>query len=145
MNDAIVSPSPERFAEWRKLYCDYAAFYRSPPPDFDVVWEWLNGGVLRGIAAANDRGALCGIAHWSKIPRPLQAKPLAYLHDLFVAPAARGSGIGERLVRDISRVACAEGCDILRWATAADNARAMRLYDRIATKTAWVIYEQKTG
>jgi hypothetical protein len=29
----------------------------------------------------------------------------------------------------------------VRWITAADNATAQRLYDRVATKTAWVTYD----
>jgi hypothetical protein len=36
----------------------------------------------------------------------------------------------------------AAGCGgSLRWITAADNERAQRAYERVATRTSWVTYE----
>ncbi|MGI9297256.1 MAG: GNAT family N-acetyltransferase [Gammaproteobacteria bacterium] len=140
----ITPPSPRLRAEWRDLYFGYAAFYRTPPPDFDIVWKWLAEGALRGLGAADETGALRGIAHWEKILRPLHSRHLAYLHDLFVAPEMRGRGVGRQLILAAADAAKAEGCATMRWATAADNRAAMRLYDRVADKTSWVIYERKS-
>lgn len=141
----IVAPSLRYRAEWRALYFAYAEFYKTSPPDFDIVWKWLTDGALRGLGAADDSGALCGIAHWEKMLRPLHAKPLAYLHDLFVTPPSRGKGIARALIVAAGEESRAAECTTMRWATAADNHTAMRLYDSVAVKTSWVIYERNAG
>ena len=142
---AFAIPSPPLREQWSELYREYAAFYKAPPPDFAIVWQWLLNGELSGVAAEDDSGRLCGIAHWQIILRPLHCKRMCYLHDLFVAPQMRGGGIGEQLILTASESAKAAGCELIRWATAADNCKAMRLYDRIAEKTSWILYERKTG
>ena len=75
--------------------------------------------------------------------RPLSGGRRAYLHDLFVAPSVRGGGVGGLLVAAVADAARAADCATLRWATAADNTGAARLYDKIAEKTSWVVYDKK--
>ena len=82
------------------------------------------------------------LSHWEMILRPLHAKPLAYLHDLFVSPPHRRRGIGKQLIRAVVAAAAKEDCKTLRWATAANNVVARQLYDRIAKQTSWIIYER---
>lgn len=136
--------SPRHEDEWRELYAAYARFYQTSlsADAAGRVWEWIGQGQLRGLGVENEQGALQGIAHWAVILRPLRAQPMAYLHDLFVTPDARGQGAARALIHAASRQAKEEGCSTMRWATAADNETAMRLYDRIAQKTQWVIYER---
>ena len=143
----IVPLSAAHFDQWQELYAGYAEFYKTPLPTktMETVWQWLNENKLRGLCAEKEDNALAGIAHWAPVLRPLHGAPLGYLHDLFVIPQARGAGVGAQLVAAAARDAHKEGCAVLRWATAADNQTAMRLYDRIAKKTKWVIYEQDAG
>lgn len=132
------------FAQWRRLFLGYAAFYKTEAGE-DVVrraWEWIVGGRIAGIAAQSGDGSLLGFAHLEVILRPLRGAPMGYLHDLFVDPAARGAGIGRMLVEEAGRRARERGCSTMRWATAPDNVAARRLYDRLSEKTAWVIYER---
>jgi hypothetical protein len=35
----------------------------------------------------------------------------------------------------------AEGWEVVRWITAADNARARGAYERVSTRTEWVTYQ----
>jgi GNAT superfamily N-acetyltransferase len=52
-----------------------------------------------------------------------------YLEDLFLAPAARGQGIGRALIDDLIALARAKGWHRLYWHTDEDNATARKLYD----------------
>lgn len=55
---------------------------------------------------------------------------VARLYSLIVAPAARGLGLGLRLLDDTERVARARGCNRLRLEVRADNVAAIALYRR---------------
>jgi uncharacterized pyridoxal phosphate-containing UPF0001 family protein len=46
-----------------------------------------------------------------------------------------------RLLEAIAAHARAHGGGTVRWITAADNERAQRVYDRLATRATWVTYE----
>ena len=49
------------------------------------------------------------------------------------------------LLEAVADHAAANGGGTLRWITAADNERAQRVYDRLATHTTWVTYERETS
>ena len=55
-------------------------------------------------------------------------KPGLYLEDLFVRPAARGLGIGKRLLVWLARTALERGCARLDWAVLDWNAPALGFY-----------------
>ena len=55
----------------------------------------------------------------------------AELYGMWVAPAARGSGLGENLVREVIGWAAEQGHERLRLWVADDNARAMRFYEKL--------------
>jgi GNAT superfamily N-acetyltransferase len=63
------------------------------------------------------------------------------MNDLFVAPAARGQGVGDALIARCLEYTRERGAGKLAWQTAPDNAVAQRLYDRVgATREQWVDY-----
>ena len=71
--------------------------------------------------------------------------PLAVMNDLFVAPAARGSGVADALVAACRERAAARGCAALEWQTALDNHRAQAVYDRVGgERSQWLTYELPT-
>ena len=47
------------------------------------------------------------------------------------------------LLRAARERAAAEGANVVRWITAADNTTARSLYDQVATATSWVTYDMK--
>ena len=53
-----------------------------------------------------------------------------YLEDLFVAPGARGKGLGRALIDDLIGLARAKGWGRVYWHTRIDNAKARALYDQ---------------
>jgi GNAT superfamily N-acetyltransferase len=52
-----------------------------------------------------------------------------YLEDLFVAPEARGKGLGRALINDLMEIGRASGWHRLYWHTDHDNETARKLYD----------------
>jgi ribosomal protein S18 acetylase RimI-like enzyme len=63
------------------------------------------------------------------------------MNDLFVAPAARGSGAAEALIL-ACRDRCRErGARQLSWQTAKDNLRAQAVYERVGgVREEWLDY-----
>ena len=144
-SDVDIRPIDEALKpDWRRLYEGYAAFYRRPMTDeiAETVWRWLTDPAheLEGVVAVRD-GRAVGLAHYRRMPSPLRGADIGFLDDLFVDPAARGGRIGERLIAHLAEVARARGWGVVRWITADDNYRARALYDRVARKTSWNLYE----
>ena len=85
--------------------------------------------------------ALVGIAHYRAFMRPLAAATGLFLDDLFVSPTARGTGAAAGLIEAVRGQAEAQVHSVVRWITAADNARARGLYDKVAQAGDWVTYD----
>ncbi|MEI3867313.1 GNAT family N-acetyltransferase [Microbacterium sp. CCNWLW134] len=96
-----------------------------------------------GLVAVNEEGAVVGLANLRRFARPSTASLGLYLDDMFTAPAARGAGVATALLREAAKVAAAEGANVVRWITAADNTEARRVYDKVAAETPWVTYDMK--
>ncbi|GAC1453519.1 MAG: GNAT family N-acetyltransferase [Steroidobacteraceae bacterium] len=60
-----------------------------------------------------------------------RGKPGIYLEDLFVRPAARGRGIGKRLLAWLAATALERGCARLDWAVLDWNEPALGFYRRL--------------
>ena len=135
----------EDFDAWEELFTGYCDFYQRPstPEHRRLVWSWIGAGTIHCLLAvpATAEGDAVGLAHVRAMPSPLRGTATGFLDDLFVAPAARGTGAFECLIAAIRDLAAAEGWPQVRWITAADNARARAAYDRVATKTDWVTYQ----
>ncbi|HEX4731044.1 MAG TPA: GNAT family N-acetyltransferase [Solirubrobacterales bacterium] len=94
------------------------------------------------VAARDEGGAILGYAclywHFSS----LAAVETVLMNDLFVAPEARGHGVGRALIEASAAVARERGAAWLEWATAPDNYTAQRLYDSMTSeKSTWLEYE----
>jgi GNAT superfamily N-acetyltransferase len=94
------------------------------------------------LAARDESGAILGYAclywHFSST----RAVETVLMNDLFVAPEARGGGIGRALIEASAAVGRARGAAWLEWATAPDNHTAQRLYDSMTSeKSTWLEYE----
>jgi GNAT superfamily N-acetyltransferase len=124
-------------------YCD---FYEVAPSDDELL------AVSRALIADPERegvqliardngGEAVGFAtvFWSW--DTLIAARIGIMHDLYVVPDARGTGVAEALIG-----ACVEECREhraakLAWQTARDNGRARRVYERVgATRDEWIDY-----
>jgi GNAT superfamily N-acetyltransferase len=63
-----------------------------------------------------------------------------YLEDLFVAPEARGRGLGRALIEDLVAIARQNGWRRLYWLTEIENATARRLYDQFCDNDGHIRY-----
>ncbi len=123
-------------------YCD---FYEVAPSD----------GALRALARAliehpdtsgvqliaREDGEALGFAtiFWSY--STLSARAIGVMNDLYVAPQARGRGLGAELIRACEAECAARGIEILEWETAPSNARAQSVYERFdAARSEWLAY-----
>lgn len=141
-----VAPSDE--TAWATLYAGYAAFYKVPQDDEmrQRVFGWLMDPdhACNGLVAQQDDGTLIGLTHYRPFSSPLRACQNCFLDDLFVDPEARGSGAADALIHGVAEDARKRGWGMVRWITADDNYRGRGVYDKLATRTAWVVYDMKT-
>ena len=94
----------------------------------------LASGAIRAELAgsAPGQGLGEGVALWSPFLSTTRGAMGAYVSDLWVAEAARGQGLGPRLLASVRDRAAAEfGATFLRLAVYADNPGALRLYQRL--------------
>ncbi len=140
----IKAPDASLKAGWRALYDGYATFYKREMTDAiaETVWDWINDPAheLDGAIAIVD-GSPVGLAHYRRMPSPLRGADIGFLDDMFIDPAARGQGVAEALFDHLGAVAREREWDIVRWITADDNYRARAVYDKLARKTIWNVYE----
>jgi ribosomal protein S18 acetylase RimI-like enzyme len=131
--------------QWEPLFLAYGVFYKTDftPEILDGVWAWImDDNHPLSAFVADSGGTLVGFAHVREQPDTFVAGPSWFLDDLFTNPDVRGQGIGRALIDAVSAHAAHHGGGDLRWITAADNDQAQHLYDTLATKTSWVMYEK---
>lgn len=150
MSLTIRAAEPRDAARWRELFLAYGVFYQTAftPHVLDTVWEALltpGSGEDALVAEWTDTdGAteVVGLAHYRSHPDTFTGGRDWYLDDLYVTEEARGRGIATALIEHLEAVARATApAGTLRWITAADNERAQRVYDKLATRTTWLTYE----
>jgi GNAT superfamily N-acetyltransferase len=102
-----------------------------------AVYEHLEHEVV--ASAADLSAALFGPHRYAEVGFALffhnfstfLGKPGIYLEDLFVRPAARGHGIGKRLLAWLAATALERGCARLDWAVLDWNEPALGFYRRL--------------
>ena len=130
--------------EWGKLYQGYAEFYKVKITEetLNTVWNWLHdlNHELNGLVYEVDNN-IVAIAHYRQMPSPLRGKNIGFLDDLFVHPDFRGRKIAEDIINKLNDISKEQGWGLIRWITRNDNHSAKSLYDRVAKKSTWDVYE----
>jgi GNAT superfamily N-acetyltransferase len=62
---------------------------------------------------------------------------------LFTAESARGQGVGRALIEEVYRRAAQVGSAKVYWQTHETNIHAMKLYDKVAKKSGFIIYSKE--
>jgi GNAT superfamily N-acetyltransferase len=119
-------------AAWRELWRGYCEFYGAnlPLEVTDRTWKRILGrdaGMMCIVAQVD--GQVCGFANCVVHGNTWELQPVCYLEDLFVAPRARGQGVGKALLQWLRNAMPVEGWARVYWMTHKDNATARALYD----------------
>jgi len=125
-------------------YCD---FYEVAPSDdalLSMSRALIADPAREGLQliARDAQGKAIGFAtiFWSWSTS--QAARIGIMNDLFVEPAARGTGVAEALIQQCVDRARTRGAAVLAWQTALDNHRAQKVYDRIGgRRSQWLDYD----
>lgn len=130
-------------AEWRRLWAGFLGYYdlRLDPEVTDFTWKRLMSAQspLKARMAFEGSRAL-GFAIHQHHPSTWVMGDDCYLEDLFVAPEARGKGVGRALLQDLATHARAMGWKRLYWNTEASNETARRLYDSFTADDGHIRY-----
>lgn len=136
---------PEDRGDWSVLWDGYNRFYEREVPDdiTRITWARFLDPVEPMFAlVAEDAGRLIGFAHIIFHRSTTLDGPTCYLQDLFTAANMRGQGVGRQLIEAVYARARQAGAGRVYWQTHETNATAMRLYDRVAERTGFVIYRK---
>jgi len=134
------------FAPWEHLWRAYLRFYRAEVSDEVTATTFRrlcaqSDGMI-GLVAADEQGSLTGLAHLVFHPSTWSADAYCYLEDLFVTPAARGGGTARQLLDAVFAEAQRRGAARTYWETQEFNGPARSLYDQVAHRTSFVVYER---
>ena len=141
----IRSAKPADRASWDLLWQGYLRFYRSrlEPQVTELTWARLLDPAAQPHGLVAERGGrLVGFAHYLFHPSTWSATPYCYLEDLFTTPEARGLGVGRTLIEAVGAAADAAGATRLYWHTQEFNADGRALYDTLARRTSFIVYEK---
>ena len=141
--DTVREEDLEELLPLMRGYCD---FYGADPSDADLI------SLSRALIADHEREGLQLIAReeagraigfatifwsWSTTA----AGRIGTMNDLYVAPAGRGSGAADELIRACLERCRERGAVRLEWKTALDNRRAQAVYERVGgQRSQWLDY-----
>jgi GNAT superfamily N-acetyltransferase len=146
ITEMIIRPlAAEDRRTWEPLWHGYLEFYRAAlaPDVTERTWEALIDPTspVHGLVAEQD-GQLVGLAHLILHPTTWATRPTCYLEDLYVAKPWRGRNIARRLIKAVYAFADESRAATVYWHTQEYNAAARSLYDTLAHRTSFVVYER---
>lgn len=133
-------------ADWHRLWTAYLAFYETAVSQevYDTSFARLlsdGTGEYKGLIAEID-GQAVGLAHFLYHRFMWTVEDTCYLMDLFTDPSVRGKGVGRALIEAVHATAKRDGVPSTYWNTQETNYKGRMLYDQLATKVPFIIYEK---
>jgi GNAT superfamily N-acetyltransferase len=139
----------EDFPAWKPLWDDYNAFYGRhgntalAPAITQMTWSrFLDRGEPMHALVAAAGGNIIGLAHYLYHRSTIYPSSICYLADLFTVEAARGRGVGAALIQAVYAHARQAGASRVYWQTHETNSTAMRLYNKLAERSGFIVYRQ---
>jgi len=137
------------FNRWKPLWEGYNAFYGRkeetalPEAVTNTTWSrFFDSYEPVHALVAEQSGQLLGLVHFLFHRSTISIQPTCYLQDLFTTEASRSKGVGRALILEVYRRAEAAGCSRVYWLTHETNSTAMKLYDKVAEKSGFVVYRK---
>ena len=140
---------PSDYAQWKPLWDGYNAFYGRKGDTAlsdeitSATWSrFFDEREPVHTLVAEQSGKILGLVHYIFHRSTISIAPTCYLQDLFTLEAARGKGIGRALIEEVYRRAQAAGCERVYWHTHQTNTNAMKLYDKVAENSGFLVYRK---
>jgi GNAT superfamily N-acetyltransferase len=135
------------FDRWLPLWQGYNLFYGRPtfPSEItQMTWSRFFDAYepVHAMVAERD-GELLGLVHYIFHRSTIFIAPVCYLQDLFTTEAARGQGVGRALIESVYEQAKLAGSPRVYWLTHETNETAMKLYDKVAERSGFVVYRHQ--
>ena len=149
--DLLIRPiEPTDYEQWLPFWDAYNEFYgRSgstalPLEITQTTWSrFFDADEPVNALVAESNGKLVGLTHYI-FHRSTTAIGLnCYLQDLFTNEAVRGKGIGRALINGVYERAKLAGSPRVYWQTHETNITAMKLYDKIAERSGFLVYRKQ--
>lgn len=131
----VIRPlRPADLADWTNLWNAYQRFYEADIPAETTALTWQRlldpaEPVHGAVAVDPATGDALGFVHFIEHRSTWVATRSVYLEDLYVSPAARGLGLGRRLIAYVAEHARGIGAPAVHWLTHSSNETAQTLYD----------------
>lgn len=137
------------FPDWKFLWDGYNAFYGRqgetalPLKITQTTWTRFFDAYepMYALVAESD-GELIGLAHFLFHRSTIQLGPSCYLQDVFTAESARRKGVAGKLIAEVYQRAQAAGVGRVYWQTHETNSTAMKVYDKIAERSGFLVYRK---
>lgn len=121
-----------------RFICDLAEYERlrhEVYADVETLGAHLFGShPMAEVLIGEIDGAPRGFALFFHNFSTFEGKPGLYLEDLFVAPEARGSGLGKALLAHLAAIALDRGCARFEWSVLDWNEPAIAFYRAIGAR-----------
>ena len=135
------------FDKWLPLWQGYNLFYGRPSLPAEITqmtWSrFFDAYEPMHSLIAERNGELLGLVHYLFHRSTIHIAPVCYLQDLFATEAARGQGVGHALIEAVYEQAKLAGSPRVYWQTHETNLTAMKLYDKVAERSGFVVYRQQ--
>lgn len=149
-NEILIRPVQlSDFQQWKQLWDGYNAFYGRkdetalPEETTQMTWSrFFDAYEPMYALVAEHSGELLGQAHFIFHRSTISIAPTCYLQDLFTLESARGKGVGRALIEQVYQRARQAGSSRVYWHTHESNKTAMKLYDKVAEKSGFVVYRK---
>jgi GNAT superfamily N-acetyltransferase len=137
----------KNYDQWLRLWQGYNLFYSRPslPSEItQITWSRFFDAYepVHALVAERDR-ELLGLVHYLFHRSTIHIAPVCYLQDLFTTEGARGQGVGRALIQAVYEQAKLAGSPRVYWQTHETNLTAMKLYDKVAERSGFVVYRQQ--
>lgn len=142
----LIRPiTKEDFEEWLPLWEMYNSFYKrnvSHQTNEETWKRFLDPQEpMFALVFEKDRKIL-GFTHYLFHRHTAMIHNACYLQDLFTLEAARGKGIGRKLIEEVSIRAKEAGSSNIYWMTHENNEVARKLYDKVAKNSGFIVYHK---
>ena len=143
----IRSVVPADFTQWQPLWEGYNRFYGRdafPAEVTQITWSrFLDPSEPVHAVVAEKDAQLLGLAHYLFHRSTILIAPTCYLQDLFTNASVRGQGIGRALIEPVYDRARIAGSQRVYWHTHETNVTAMKVYDKVAERSGFVVYRKQ--